>query len=324
MVLFGTSMSMYNIPTYKDMLDLVQAKLAVVSVNNNLSTFKYHRRVMYDQLWDTSPFLMECRGITFDNQTGKLVLLPFRKSFNYTERGTWQDTALNTPVVACKKFNGFMGQVAGHENKLVFGTTGSTKSDFVKMFEEAYLDDKKRYEDAPQTDIITPEYSFLPMLQTEDLTNLYEIVLEKEDPHIVKEARQGCIPLAIRCNKTGELSPIAEFDQPYLLEDILELRKTDKGEGWMLYCNSEKEPVKIKTDYYVGKKKLMRMSKNNVIEMYKNLKNTVQSLPDYWKFAVKEIIFFHTLEVWVEATDQERRVFLEYIDKEKENEIYTR
>jgi hypothetical protein len=292
-------MLVYKIPKYQDMLDLVQAKLAVVSVNNDLSTFKYHRRVMYEQLWDTSEFLMECRGITFNNKTGELVLLPFRKSFNYTERGTWQDVPLNTPVLACKKFNGFMGQITKYQGEFVFGTTGSTKSDFVKMFRESYL-----------------KTGGTPHKLT---TDLYEVILKK-DPHIVEEQEQGCVPLGLRCHITGEFYPVAPFEQPYALEDILELAKTDKGEGWMLYSNTQKEAVKIKTDYYVGKKKLMRMSKNNVLEMYKNPGNTIQSLPDYWKFAVKEITKGFRKSLWSRLSDQQRREVLEAMDEKRNGE----
>ena len=80
--------------SYETMQRLVAAKLATVSTNGHLDTFKYARRVMFDYLWDTDPALLECRGITYDNRTGALVVAAPRKSFNYLENGWWKDVPL--------------------------------------------------------------------------------------------------------------------------------------------------------------------------------------------------------------------------------------
>ena len=119
--------------TYEQQLDLVQKKLATAKTVGNLTTFKYARRVMYDYLWNDHPELLECRGHTYDNTNGKLVLAAPRKSFNYLENGTWDDVPDDQPVIAYKKFNGFMATASMYNGELVVGTTGTTGSDYAKM-----------------------------------------------------------------------------------------------------------------------------------------------------------------------------------------------
>ena len=70
---------------------------------------------------------------------------------------------------------------------------------------------------------------------------------------------------------------------------------------------------KLKTPYYVGKKKLMRMSKNNVDTMYRFPKTVVESLPEMWKHLPEIITAAFHKEEWTEMNDQERRKVLETI-----------
>lgn len=101
--------------TYEQMLDLVNQKLATVSVNGNLSTFKYEKWVMFDYLWDTNPLLMECRGHTYDNTTGEIVVAAPTKSFNYLENNWGRELQSDTKVQIAKKYNGFLACVSKHE-----------------------------------------------------------------------------------------------------------------------------------------------------------------------------------------------------------------
>jgi hypothetical protein len=68
---------------------------------------------------------------------------------------------------------------------------------------------------------------------------------------------------------------------------------------------------KLKTDYYVGKKKLMRMPKSKVTAMWNNPKALQDTLPTCWKSVVDYILTTQTKEDWLEMTDQQRRAVLE-------------
>lgn len=281
--------------TYAQQLDLVNHKLAKASTNNELglTTFKYARKVMYDYLWDRYPELLECRGHTYCTETGKLVLAAPRKTFNYLENNYWRDKTPDTQVFMYKKYNGFMATVGKHNGSIVVGTTGTTTSNFAKMAKD-YLD---KY---------NPNYKDT----TEGFTYLYEI-LHEDDPHIVDDGI-GAVKLGCRNNTTGEFLAFGEV-LICTLADAVALAKEDKGEGFMLY-DLQGNCCKLKTDYYVGKKKLMRMTANAVEELYSKVRSVENKLPVRWKHAPDFIVNNYQKEEWLSYNAQQRRVILEGIE----------
>lgn len=159
--------TIYELPTIGDQLALVAAGLATKKVNPETGniTFKYHRKVMYNNLWKTNPYLMECRGHTY-SPDGELLVLPFRKSFNYGENNHWFDVDDNELVLMYKKYNGFMAAVSNG----VVSTTGTTDSDYVKLA-------RKNIEESEFSEILNFKTNFTYLFEINDVN----------DPHIVKE-----------------------------------------------------------------------------------------------------------------------------------------
>ena len=284
--------------SYETMQRLVAAKLATVSTNGHLDTFKYARRVMFDYLWNTDPALLECRGQTYDNRTGALVVAAPRKSFNYLENGWWKDVPLDTPVIAYKKYNGFMACVSKHEGTGHISTTGSTKSDFVRYAEE--------YIPAANSTWLSDEF-----------TLLYEVV-HPDDPHIVDEPI-GAHYLGCRSKIDGSFFPYGKAEDTYVgtLKGILAIAEVNTGEGMMVYDlhndPARLAPAKIKTPYYVGKKKLMRLSKKNSATMYANPVKFAQGLPEMWKDVPELIVAVYPEAYWNSLPETNRREWLEIL-----------
>jgi hypothetical protein len=277
---------------------LVSKGLATKKVNGNLVTYKYAKKVMYDYLWDTDSSLLECRGHTYDINTGEIVLAAPTKSFNYLENGTWADVPLDTPVVAYKKYNGFMASATSYKNQLIVGTTGTTS------------EITSKYVTWARREIIK---SNAPII--DGVTRIFEIVIP-EDPHIVKEEVQGAVFLLSRYDD-GVTFPKGDYIES-TLADILELKKTDRGEGWMVYKLVEDTYIdylgnccKIKSDYYVQKKKLMRAGKNTVAEMYANTEKYIQSFNPEFAKVIQCVVSSEHQELWSSAGDQERRKIIE-------------
>jgi hypothetical protein len=150
-------------------------------------------------------------------------------------------------------------------------------------------------------------------------TCLFEVVVP-QDPHIVQE-REGLHFLGVREKDTGDFYPMGMgTDSPIrcTLEQALEIAKNDRGEGFMMYpmlpdglAYDFNNCCKLKTDYYIGKKKLMRMTAKNVEFMYNNPYSIAANLPEMWYDAPEYIVRKITKDAWLESTDQQRRVILE-------------
>ncbi len=297
--------------TMQQQEDLVSRGLATKKVNESLELvmYKYAKRVMYEYLWAKHPELMECRGHTYCVKTGELVLCPPQKSFNYDEAGnlessTWSNKPLDTQVLVARKWNGFMASARYWNGELVVGTTGTTNEETSK-----YVGWAKQ------------EILKLPNVQcpSASVTSVYEII-HAEDHHIVDDGAQRAILLLGR----GEFSGIWPLGlQGTTLGELLQEAKTAKHEGWMVYDKKEYErgvdvpfTCKVKTDYYIGKKKLMRMSPKNVNFMFKMDGFGVLLLPQQWHKLAKAIVATQQQAEWVLLTDQERRAIIEALEPE--------
>lgn len=281
MLVTSASQCLFPMETYEE---LVKKGLAVKSVDaeKGLVTYKYARKVMFENLWKSHPALMECRGVVFDMDTAKLVALPVRKSFNYGENGWWEDVPLDARVVMYKKYNGFMGALSG----CIYSTTGSTKSDFVKLIEK-HLHPSTRSNE----------------------TAIYEII-DEGDPHIVSE-NAGTTFLGLRDHYTGEFYP-SDIYRVCSFAEAIEIAQEDKGEGFMVYLDDDHmklSPCKLKTPYYVGKKRMMRMKKSEVEQMYNGI--VPPRLHD-WRLVIPSVCQDIAQQAWLSYNDQTRRKILEH------------
>lgn len=277
--------------TYEHMQALVAAGYATVKTDGIFDTFKYSRKVVYENLWNKIPGILECRGHVYDNRNGALVQAAPTKSFNYGENGWWSDVADDTPVVMYKKYNGFMVAVTKYEDQVLVSTTGSTTSDYVRMAKEK-LNINDLY--------IQDGYSLL-----------YEI-LHENDPHIIHEGEYRSVYLGQR-HKKGDWFPYNSSGYaliPVTFKQAKEIAAYDQGEGFMVYKKGDTSSVcKLKTPYYVGKKMLMRMTPKKVHDLYSGI--TPERLPLMWYTRLHAITKNFSEEQWVAMDAQARRKFLE-------------
>lgn len=282
--------------SYDQQMILVNRGLAVMKNDGKFTTFKYHRRAMYEYLWFNEYDLMECRGHVYDSNTKELVQAAPRKSFNYKEHGVWWAAAgLDTQVEVYKKINGYMACATLHNGELLVSTTGSTTSEYAQW----------------ARDLIIKDYGLYDIIIDKDTSVLFEVVVP-QDPHIVEE-RYGLHLLGMREKANGHFHPHNPVGT-MTLQEAIAMADEDRGEGFMVYRVDDKTklaPCKLKTPYYVGKKKLMRMTAKNVEVMYKNPNDITKLLPSMWDNAPFEILRMFDKDQWLSFNDQQRRVFLE-------------
>jgi len=283
--------------TYDEQMNLVNRGLATFRNDGKYTTFKYARKAMYEYLWNKVPALCESRGHVYCNNTKELVQAAPRKSFNYLERNYWSDVPLDTPVEMHKKVNGYMACATLHNDELLVSTTGTTTSEYAQWAKE----------------LIVRDYNLYDLVIESEVTTLFEVVVT-QDPHIVQE-RKGLHLLGVREKANGNFHPMGG-SMRCTLEQALEIAKHDRGEGFMMYLLSDgvydyNNCCKLKTPYYVGKKKLMRMTAKNVEIMYNNLPHTISTLPEMWHEVPEQIVQSVHKDTWLAMNDQQRRVILE-------------
>lgn len=284
--------------TYDQQMQLVNRGLATLKNDGKYTTFKYARKAMYEYLWYQVPELLNCRGHVYCNSTKELVQAAPHKSFNYLERGYWKNVPLDTPVEMYKKINGFMACATLHNGELLVSTTGTTTSEYAKWAKE----------------LIVRDYKLWEIMFDDKTTVLFEVVVP-QDPHIVKE-HEGLRLLGVREKHTGDFFPLGASTR-CTLEQALEIAKHDRGEGFMMYpmlsdgTYNYNECCKLKSEYYVGKKKLMRMTAKNIEIMYKNPDSIAAGLPEMW-YNVPDLIASNiNKDAWLGMNDQQRRLILE-------------
>ena len=231
--------------------------------NPDLFVLKYHRNVFFSGKWND--FLRECRGMVIDSEWN-IVSLPFCKIHNYGIEESAPVLKDRDLIVAARKVNGFMVAVTWYKDDLLWSTTGSIDSDYVKMA-KGIFESWSEYE--------KETFSLLVRLSPK-LTFLFECV-HPNDPHIVYEEPGLCF-LGCRLKDTSKrgVKIYAQEDTAYfwkgtpvktvetLITTVGELKQlcdTVKHEGFVFHLLGYPEVAsKIKSKHYLTKKFLMRVT----------------------------------------------------------------
>jgi RNA ligase len=97
-----------------------------------LSIYNYSRKTQYDSKWDD--VTLQCRGVITDNATGKVLVRPFKKFFNYEELAgnKWKESQLPPMcdyVYIQEKLDGSLGILLNYEGEWIMATRGSFVSE---------------------------------------------------------------------------------------------------------------------------------------------------------------------------------------------------
>lgn len=240
--------------------DLVQKKHYEQFIN--LKVLKYKKKVFYKNKWNV--FLEECRGTVVDDDFN-IVSLPFKKIYNYGIEQRAPRFDPNETVISMRKVNGFMGAMSFHNDDILISTTGSLDSQFVDYMKEM-MQIHASWETWKQT-----------VKNYEGFTLLFECV-HPSDPHIIPEDN-GVYILGIRRNKWGsplvteENANIAQSVNCHFIEtnilpmwEVVEMTKTCKHEGFVVYSMDGNRATKIKSPHYLTAKFLARNPNLNKIK----------------------------------------------------------
>lgn len=93
-----------------------------------LSIYNYSQSTQYEKHWDE--ITLACRGVITDDETGKVIIKPFPKFFNYEELPTNDIPWLTSDYVYVQeKMDGSLGILFNYDGEWILSTRGSFTSD---------------------------------------------------------------------------------------------------------------------------------------------------------------------------------------------------
>lgn len=93
-----------------------------------LTIWNYTEKVQYEGLWDE--VTVQCRGLITENTTGKVLVRPFKKFFNYEEVvGKGVIPSKGDYVYIQEKMDGSLGILFNYEGEWIMATRGSFTSE---------------------------------------------------------------------------------------------------------------------------------------------------------------------------------------------------
>lgn len=236
--------------------------------------YKYSKKVHFERLWLTNPWIEKARGIVLDT-AGNIVSHPFDKLYNFGEYNAGKNLPLDTQVQKIEKMNGFLANISMHpfRNEIFATSQGSMAKDapFVKFI----------------YDFITPEVEkkLIDFFRTNKVTLMFENI-HPDDPHIIEYSPKdyGLWLIGVRgLNLDDKIYPEEEVDKIAAqlgfkrpkwsvdtLGNVIQEMKTNQTEGVMIRLLDGTPVMKMKSDYYLITKFIGRIGNNMTEFMYRD------------------------------------------------------
>jgi RNA ligase len=284
-----------------------------------LSIYNYSRKTQYDGKWDD--VTLQCRGVITDNATGKVLVRPFKKFFNYEELvgNKWKESKLPPMcdyVYIQEKLDGSLGILFNYEGEWIMATRGSFVSE----------------QSIKGLEILKSKYNLDSWLK--HYGYLVEIIYPENRIVVDYGKKERVVFLSVVMNESYEWGPFDDSEQHWTIsrsifkmngikkEDVVQTeqhfnfsddlykslkeKNENNKEGFVIRFHPGNFRVKIKFEEYVRLHKIItQVSTYDIWEHLKNgkdisellekvpdefdkwVKHTVKTL-EYHKFALEE------------------------------------
>lgn len=269
-----------------------------------LTIWNYSATTQYKGKWDE--VTLQCRGLITDNNTGKAVVRPFKKFFNYEELAGNNSKKGKIPsksdyVYVQEKMDGSLGILFNYKGEWVMATRGSFTSDqSIKGLEIV----KSKYdltswmpEYAYLMEIIYPENRIVVDYKKEKIVFLSAVLNEtyKWDPTNNTELNWTTANMIFKANGV-EKSDIVKVQQHFNFSDKLYKTLKNKNEknkeGYVLRFFPENFRIKIKFEDYIRLHKIMtEVSTKSIWETLSNgdsMEDLLKDIPDEFYTKIKK------------------------------------
>jgi hypothetical protein len=270
-----------------------------------LTIWNYTEKVQYENLWDE--ITLKCRGLITDNSTGKIIVEPFKKFFNYEELVANRIPDLTIPstgdyVYVQEKMDGSLGILFYYEDEWIMATRGSFTSDQatkgLEIVKNNYFLDTFLKEYAYLVEIIYPENRIVVDYRKEKITFL-SVVLNRNfegwnisDDSELHWTTANIIFKCIGIKKKDIVKTEQHFNFSDELYQLLKSKNEKNKEGYVLRYQPGNFRMKIKFEDYVRLHKIMtNLSTTAVWEVLlngQNMDSILKDVPDEFYQKIRE------------------------------------
>lgn len=273
--------------------------------------YKYSKKVHFDRLWLTNPWIEKARGLVLDT-AGNIISHPFDKLYNFGEYNAGKHLPLDTQVQKIEKMNGYLANISMHpfRNEIFATSQGSMAKDapFVKFI----------------YDFVTPEVekTLIDFFRTNKVTLMFENI-HPDDPHIIEYSPKdyGLWLIGVRGlnlddkiyseKEVDEIAKQLGFKRPKWsvdsLGNVINDMKTNQTEGYMIRLLDGTPVMKMKSDYYLITKFIGRIGNNMTDFMYRD--------PEGFKEKKMEEEFYPIVDKIVSRISQEDFTNMDRIER---------
>ena len=266
-----------------------------------LTIWNYTEKVQYEGLWDE--VTLQCRGLISEDTTGKVLVRPFKKFFNYEEalsKGTIPSKG--DYVYIQEKMDGSLGILFNYENQWIMATRGSFTSEQairgMEILKSKYILDVFEPSVAYMCEIIYPENRIVVNYEKEKIVFLGAVINwgfnsweESDWSELHWTTSQAYFKMS-----GIKKEDIVKTEQHFNFSDDLYKSLKDKNEtnkeGFVLRFQPDNFRMKIKFEDYVRLHKVMtNLSTTAVWEVLSNggnMDDLLKDVPDEFFEKIKE------------------------------------
>jgi T4 RnlA family RNA ligase len=271
-----------------------------------LTIWNYTEKVQYESLWDE--VTIQCRGLITEDTTGKILIRPFKKFFNYEEvsgKGMLPTSGeYREYVYVQEKMDGSLGILFYYADQWIMATRGSFTSDqAIKGLEiakanhnnlEHFLKDV-----AYLVEIIYPDNRIVVDYEEKETVVFLSVVLNQHHPGWApseeSELNWNTAKAILSASGIPE-SDIVKTEQHFNFSDSLyqslKEKNEDNKEGFVLRFHPDNFRMKIKFEDYVKLHKVMTgLSTTAVWEklsLGENMDSLLVNVPDEFYDKIKD------------------------------------
>ena len=266
-----------------------------------LTIWNYTEKVQYEGLWDE--VTLQCRGLISEDTTGKVLVRPFKKFFNYEEvlsKGTIPSKG--DYVYIQEKMDGSLGILFNYENQWIMATRGTFTSEQairgMEILKSKYILDVFEPSVAYMCEIIYPENRIVVNYEKEKIVFLGAVInwgFNSWEESDWSELHWTTAQAYFKMSGIKK-EDIVKTEQHFNFSDDLYKSLKDKNEtnkeGFVLRFQPDNFRMKIKFEDYVRLHKVMtNLSTTAVWEVLSNggnMDDLLKDVPDEFFEKIKE------------------------------------